>query len=108
MTDKTNTAVVDGERLLAFSSFLKKGSCEFESTVSGGSMGKALPAGSRIRVRFTSDAHLVAGQVVTYVANARIVAHRLMKTVTSRGERYVITCGDGMVCCDAPMPVSAV
>jgi hypothetical protein len=107
MTDKNN-AVVDGERLLTFSRFLRDGPCEFESTVLGESMGKAVPAGSRIRVRFVSDANLATGQVVTYIANDRIVAHRLVKIARSRGDRYVITCGDGTVCCDVPVPVSAV
>jgi signal peptidase I len=106
--DKPNSAVFHGERLLAFSNFLKKGTCEFESTVLGGSMGKALPPGSIIRVRFANDANLETGHVVTYVATDRIVAHRLVKMATSRGDRYVITCGDGTVCPDAPMPVSAV
>lgn len=105
MSDK---AVIDGDRLLAFSRFLKKGSREFESTVLGESMGKAVPPGSQIRVRFASDAKLMAGQIVTYVANDRIVAHRLIRVARSRGNRYVITCGDGTVCCDAPMPVFAV
>lgn len=108
MTDKSNNAVVDGDRLLAFSHFLKKGSCEFESTVLGGSMGKALPPGSRIRVRFAHDANLMAGQIVAYVASDRIVAHRIVKIAASRDDHYVITCGDSTVCCDAPMPVSAV
>src|SRR5260370_15734891 len=99
---------IDAQRLLVLSSFLKKSSAEFESTVLGGSMRKALPAGSMIRVRFANDANLETGQVVTYVATDRIVAHRLVKMATSRGHRYVITCGDGTVCPDAPMPVSAV
>ncbi len=99
---------IDAQRLLVLSNFLKKSSAEFESTVLGGSMGKALPPGSMIRVRFANDANLETGQVVTYVATDRIVAHRLVKMATSRGDRYVITCGDGTVCPDAPMPVSAV
>lgn len=107
MTDNNN-AIIDGERLLTFSRFLSKGSCEFESTVLGESMGKTVPPGSRIRVRFASDANLMAGQIVTYIANERIVAHRLMRMVRWRGDHYVITCGDGTVCCDVPVPVSAV
>lgn len=108
MTDKPNHAVFDGNRLLTFSRFLSKGSCEFESTVLGESMGEAVPAGSMIRVRFASDANLTTGQIVTYIANDRIVAHRLVKIARSRGDRFVITCGDGTVCCDVPVPVSAV
>jgi hypothetical protein len=107
MTDKNN-AVLDGERLLTFSRFLKNGPCQFESTIQGESMGKTVPAGSRIRVRFASDDNLRAGQIVTYIAEGRIVAHRLMRVSRSRGDRYVITCGDSTVCCDVPMPVSAV
>jgi hypothetical protein len=107
MVDKHN-AVFDGQRLLTFSRFLRNGPCEFESTVLGESMGKAIPAGSRIRIRFVSDANLMPGQIVTYIANDRIVAHRLVKVARSRSDRFVITCGDGTVCCDVPVPVSAV
>ena len=108
MTDKADHAVFDADRLLAFSRFLSKGSCQFESTVLGESMGNAVPAGSMIRVRFASDSNLTTGQIVAYISNDRIVAHRLVRIANSGGDRFVITCGDGTVCCDVPVPVCAV
>ena len=108
MTDDAHHEAFDADRLLAFSRFLSKGSCEFESTVLGESMGKAVPAGSMIRVRFASGANLTTGQIVAYIRNDKIVAHRLVRIVMSHGEQFAITCGDGTVCCDVPVPVSAV
>jgi hypothetical protein len=108
MTDKADHAVFDADRLLAFSRFLRKGSCQFESTVLGESMGKAVPAGSMIRIRFASDSNLKTGQIVAYISDDRIVAHRLVKITRSRGDHFVITCGDATVCCDVPVRVSAV
>jgi hypothetical protein len=94
--------------LLAFSNLLEKGSLEIEFVVLGGSMGKAVPSGSRIRIRFASGSKLAPGQIVAYVANDRIVVHRLVELATSRDIRYAITRGDATVCCDAPVPTSTV
>src|SRR5258708_5269422 len=99
---------IDAQRSLVLSIFLKTSSADFESTVLGGSMGKALPPASIIRVRFANHSHLGTGKVGTYVARRGRGAHRVVKMAPSRGDRYVITCGHGTVCPDAPIPVSAV
>ena len=93
-----------GQRLLAFSKFLQKGSRQIETRVRGGSMGDALPEGSQVRIRFSSEFEM--GQVLAYVAGDRIVAHRLVRFIPTRGELYLLTRGDASVFCDAPIRAS--
>ncbi len=94
-----------GQRLLAFSKFLRRSSLEVETCVHGGSMGSALPEGSQIRISFADK--FSVGQVLAYVAEDRIVAHRLVRLVSSHGVLYLITRGDASVFCDSPTRVSA-
>jgi len=98
----------DGERLLAVSSLLRNGSREFEFLLQGTSMGGVLPDGSRIRVRFAEKGAFKAGQVLTYVTEDRVLAHRLVRFVRSRNNLYLITRGDATVCCDLPVLESSV
>lgn len=98
----------DGERLLALASLLRKSSREIETSVRGGSMGSVLPEGSRVRIRFSSAAGFMPGQVVTYIAKDRLVVHRLVRSATSYDDNYLITRGDTTVCCDAPVLISSV
>ncbi len=105
--DRLDDTHFDGERLLAFSSLLRKSSREIESYVCGASMGSVLPEGSRIRIRFCPAESFVAGQIVTYIAKDRLVVHRLVRTATSAGH-YLITRGDTTVFCDAPVLASSV
>ena len=101
--------VVDSERLLAFSSLLRKDSREFEFVLYGRSMGLILPDGSRIRVRLVAaDDQLRVGQVLTYISSDRVVAHRLVRSVKSGKEEYVITRGDATVCSDWPVRATSV
>ena len=106
--EETRKKTLDAFHLGAFVSLIEKGSCELESTILGGSMGETFPAGSRIRIRFAAEPNLEAGQVVTYIACDRIVAHRLIRLTSSHGQRYAITRGDATACCDAPVLVSSV
>ena len=100
--------VFDSERLLAFGGLLGKSSREFEFLLQGKSMGPLLPDGSRIRVRLAADDQFMVGQVLTYVAKDRMVAHRLVRSVKSGTKYYLITRGDSTVCCDLPVPATAV
>lgn len=101
-------AAFDRERLLALSSLLKKSSCEFESYVRGGSMGSVLPEGSQIRIRFSTPDRFAVGQIVIYIAEDRLVAHRMVQSAISFDDHYIITRGDCTVCCDAPVRTSSV
>jgi hypothetical protein len=98
----------DREHILAFSRLLSQGASQFESSVNGGSMGSALPDDSRIRGQFVNLKDLMRGQVLTYVAKDRIVAHRFLRSATWHQEQYFITRGDTTVCCDIPTPASSV
>jgi hypothetical protein len=98
-----NGVVLNRERLLALSSFLKDGTTEFGSSVRGRSMGKALPDGSRIHVRLVPQHDLRVGQVVAYVAEDRMVVHRVVWLATWHQDQYLITRGDATVVCDRPV-----
>jgi hypothetical protein len=98
----------DREWLLALSSLMRKSSREIDSCVRGGSMGSVLPDGSRIHIRFSTADSFVAGQIVTYIAKDRLVAHRMVQSAISHDDHYIITRGDGTVCCDAPVRTSSV
>jgi hypothetical protein len=98
-----NGVVLNRERLLALSSFLKDGTTEFGSSVRGRSMGKALPDGSRIHVRLVPQRDLRVGQVVAYVAADRMVVHRVVRLATWHEDQYLVTRGDATVVCDRPV-----
>jgi len=98
----------DRERLLAFSGLLGKNSREFEFHLQGKSMGPLLPDGSRIRVRPAADDHFMVGEVLTYVAEDRMVAHRVVRSVKSGSDHYLIMRGDATVCCDLPVLATSV
>jgi hypothetical protein len=108
VADHPCSVAFDRERLLALSSLLKNSSPEIESQVQGGSMGAVLPDGSQIRIRIGAVDTFVPGQIVTYIAKDRIIAHRLVQSVTSYDGHYVITRGDATLCCDAPVRTSSV
>jgi hypothetical protein len=106
-TSVAGLSVFDSERLLALSSLLRKGSREFEFFLQGKSMVPSLPDGSCIRVRLAADDQFIVGQVLTCVAKDRVVAHRLVRSVKSGNEEYLITRGDATVCCDWPVPATS-
>jgi hypothetical protein len=101
-------SVFDSKRLLALSSLLRKGSWEFEFFLQGKSMGGVLPDGAQIRVRLAADNQFMVGQVLTYVAKDRVVAHRLVRSVKLGSNHYLITRGDATVCCDLPILTTSV
>jgi hypothetical protein len=111
---KMNTSSVEGlpvfdsERLLALSGLLSKRTREFEFLLQGKSMEPLLPDGSKIHVRLSADDQFTVGQVLTYVAKDRVVAHRLVRSVKSGGNRYLVTRGDSTVCCDLPILATSV
>jgi signal peptidase I len=100
--------VLNRERVLAFSGFLKDGSREFGTWVRGRSMGNVLPNGSQVRVRIVPERDLAVGHVVAYVAEDRMVVHRLVRFTKSGDDQYLITRGDATVCCDRPVRASSV
>ena len=98
----------DGERLLALSRLVSKGHPQFEFPLHGNSMAPTLPDGSWIRVRPAADGRFTVGQVLTYVAKDRVVAHRLVRSMKSGSDEYLITRGDATLVCDWPVMATSV
>lgn len=83
---------------------------EMEAVVTGGSMGRSLPAGSRIRMRPAGpdSAAIQVGDIVVHLAvNGLLVAHRVVARGRNRSKvPFVITQGDSQTLCDMPVDVA--
>lgn len=94
---------------LAAVSRLRDAQGVLECWLRGGSMGRAIPAGSRIRIVFV-DAHSYRpGQVIAFLTERRMCVHRIVYRGRRRGTRnWLITRGDRCVFPDPPVDVDAV
>jgi hypothetical protein len=92
------------EQLLALGSLLARSGKTIESEISGTSMGSTLPSGSRIRIQPLPAAEYQAGQIVAFVREDTIFAHRIVY----RTRQGVLTRGDTHVLCDFPVAMTAV
>jgi hypothetical protein len=92
------------EELLAFGTLLARSGKIIESEISGTSMGKALPAGTRIRIQPLAAGDYGVGQIVAFVRGSTIFAHR----IAYRTKQGFLTRGDNHSWCDLPMPADAV
>lgn len=92
------------EQLLAFGTLLARSGKIIESEISGTSMGRALPAGTRIRIQPLPAGDYGVGQVVAFVRGSTIFAHR----IAYRTKQGLLTRGDNHSWCDLPVPVDAV
>ena len=106
MQSMRKTVVSDStsDQLLAFGVLLGRSGKVIETEISGTSMGSTLPSGCRIRIRPLPTGAYRSGQVVAFVANSRIFAHRIVH----RTRQDVLTRGDSHSWCDLPMPVNAI
>jgi hypothetical protein len=105
----------DPARILVVASSLRAPERVIESTVLGMSMGRTIPAGSRIRIELGEQRRHPPGEVVAFVAGPHIVVHRLLRRVRRRGRGYLLTQGDAALVLDPPIaedrvlgPVTAV
>ena len=92
------------EQILAFGTLLARSGKIIESEISGTSMGRALSAGTRIRIQPLPAGDYGVGQIVAFVRGSTIFAHR----IAYRTKQSVLTRGDNHSWCDLPMPVDAV
>ena len=82
---------------------------QIESVVSGGSMERAVPLGSRIRIRRCDERVRSRGQVVAFLAGERIVVHRIVHAgVRGPARQFLITQGDADWLCDPPVSIDLV
>lgn len=94
---------------LAVARLLRGSGHTFESVVRGGSMGRTLPPGSRIRIRCDQPGSLAAGDVAAFLLVGVLVGHRVWgKSGGPAGPRWLLTCGDGSSVCDEPVPEAVV
>jgi hypothetical protein len=92
------------DQLLAFGTLLARSGKIIESEISGTSMGRTLPAGTRIRIQPLPAGDYGVGQIVAFVRGSTIFAHR----IAYRTKQGVLTRGDNHSWCDLPMHVDAV
>jgi len=78
-----------------------------ECRLRGASMADAIPRGARIRIVF-DDAAPRPGDVVAFLSDGRVVAHRVVARCRHRGATMLLTRGDARVLCDAPVRADAV
>lgn len=83
---------------------LRRSTSEIECVVSGGSMGAAIPDGSRVRIRLDGAAGAPPMTAVALLlAGDTFSIHRLVaRGRSARARDFVVTHGDGNVFCDAP------
>ena len=91
-------------QLVAVADLLGRAGREIESTVRGDSMGRTLPAGSRIRISRGTPDDVALGSVVAVAAGDMIFAHR----VVGRRGTWLLTRGDGVLLCDEPVALDRV
>lgn len=99
-----------GSRLfLAAVARLRESHGVLECRLRGGSMARAIPAGSRIRIAFVDPDSYRAGQVVAFRYAGRILVHRIVYRGRWREARdTLITRGDRCLRPDFPVDVSSV
>jgi hypothetical protein len=97
------TRIADAREVIAVASLLGREARVIESTIVGESMGRALPAGSRVKIRCgMNPAHI--GTVAVVVVDGVLFAHRIVGRGRGRRARdYLVTRGDRTVLCDAPV-----
>jgi hypothetical protein len=95
----------DPGRLLAMAARLRGPGRVVDSTVRGDSMGRTIPAGSRIRIALVPEAHPRVGEVVAFLEGTQVVVHRVVhRGAFGPGRGYLLTRGDASLVPDLPLP----
>jgi signal peptidase I len=85
-------------------SLCEQAGIELIATVDGNSMTPNLSSGSRVRLRPVDPASLRVGDVIAFVHNRRLIAHRIVGLGRTRASRpYVLTRGDARPLIDVPV-----
>jgi len=85
----------------AVAAWLKQSGTEIESVIRGQSMQPTLADGTRIRIRCGS-ARCEPGDIIAFLVDP-LIAHRVVAHARRGSRRYVITRGDALWSCDAPV-----
>jgi hypothetical protein len=87
---------------------LQKANGTFECSLRGGSMGAAIPAGSRIRISVVDASAYRVGQVIAFLAEGRLFVHRIVHRGRRKGARdWLVTKGDRCLLPDAPVALTS-
>jgi hypothetical protein len=100
--------LANAHEVIAVASLLGRDGRVIESTIVGQSMGRALAAGTRVRIRCGTQPGPL-GAVVVIAGDGALFAHRIVGR--GRGRRahgYLLTRGDRTVLCDGPVEASRV
>ena len=92
------------EQLRAFGYLLARSGRIIESEISGTSMERTLPSGSKIRIQPLPAEEYRVGRIIAFVLSGTVFAHRII----CRTRQGVLTRGDNRSLCDAPVPLDAV
>lgn len=80
-----------------------------ECQLRGGSMGQAIPAGSRIRISFVDPGSYHTGQIIAFLTGNGMCVHRIVYCGRWRHARqYLLTQGDRCILPDVPVPMASV
>ncbi len=79
-----------------------------EIPIYGPSMGSALPDGTIAQIEITRAAACREGDVVVFLDDNVVVAHRLVRQISRGGQKFVITRGDARIVPDKPLPATCV
>ena len=74
--------------------------------VSGTSMAPTLRPGELVSVKKTEVMEILPGEIVVFARNGRLIAHRVLTKIQSRGGSYLVTRGDRARKSDAPVSSS--
>ena len=93
----------DPARILSVAGSLRKPGRVIESTVQGLSMGRTIPAGSRIRITLRTGGRYDPGEVIAFVGGPYIIVHRVVCRMRRKARSYLLTLGDGTWLPDQPI-----
>ena len=100
---------LNSDLFLAAVSLLRKAQGVLECQLRGGSMERAIPAGSRIRIRFIGPESYRTGQVIAFLVGSGMCVHRIVYCGRwRRAKNYLLTQGDRCLLPDAPVKVESV
>lgn len=96
------------EHILTVASRLRGPGRAIESTVLGMSMGRTMPAGSRIRIDLEAPRRYERGEVIAFVAGHHVVVHRVVRAARPSPGGRVLTRGDAAWVPDPPVDAAHV
>jgi hypothetical protein len=98
----------DPSRILAVAAHLRGPGRTVESTVLGVSMGRTIPAGSRIRIELVTPRRHERGEVIAFVAGHHLIVHRVVRPAPRWPHDHALTRGDAAWIPDPPVDAERV